>query len=222
MNIDEVNDSILADLASQHRTYFMTGLLSERIEQASLEELVLYAYGTLAASDESEEFRRDRAVRDHEGNWDCEVSPHFWRGVCDRRATFFFAKDRHRRQKTGAFSGGRYPVFKVRGTQLLLSRLYDFFRRSPYPEIADEKFVRQIDSEKGEVRVSHRAAQMAVRSLYDGAHVGAFMDRAYEIMHEWNPLSGCGIDQEDGWRGRRRAPDLNGLKSIPAGVFDAK
>ena len=44
MKLDEVNDNILADLATRHKTYFMTSLLSERLDNASLTEVVLYAY----------------------------------------------------------------------------------------------------------------------------------------------------------------------------------
>src|ERR1019366_6056467 len=101
----------------------------------------LYAYGTLAAQTEAEEYREGRAVREHEGFCDCEASRHFWRGVFDQRGTFFFAKDGHVRKRTGKTSGNVHPIFRVSGTQLLLSRLCDFFQRyAPFPEIVDEKF----------------------------------------------------------------------------------
>ncbi|MEI9974611.1 MAG: hypothetical protein WDO73_22730 [Ignavibacteriota bacterium] len=155
MNLEEVNDSILADLAGQHRTYFVTSLLSERLDRADLAEVLLYAYGTLAGQGEMEEFRADRPVRDHEGFCDCETSRHFWRGVFDQRGTFFLAKDGKVRKRTGSASGNLRPTFRVAGTQVLLSRLYDFFRLySAYPQAASEHFLKQIDGEKGKVEMS--------------------------------------------------------------------
>ncbi|MBZ5726367.1 MAG: hypothetical protein LAP87_15375 [Acidobacteriia bacterium] len=166
MNLEEVNDSILADLAGQHRTYFVTSLLSERLDRADLAEVVLYAYGTLAGQDEMEDFREPRPVREHEGFADCETSGHFWRGVCDQRGTFGIFINRRRRKKT-ARSDYPYPYFEIRGTQLLLGRLYDFFALySPYPQAASELFLKQIDAEKGCVRLTGANAQMAVFNLY--------------------------------------------------------
>jgi hypothetical protein len=221
MNLEEVNDSILADLAGQHRSYFVTSLLSERLDRADLAEVLLYAYGTLAGQGEMEEFRADRLVRDHEGFCDCETSQHFWRGVFDQRGTFFLAKDGNVRKRTGSTSGNFRPTFRVAGTHLLLSRLCDFFQRyTPFPEIVNEKLFKQIDGEKGKMELSGLAAQMAVYSLYHGAHVGALMDRAAEVL-EWKPTKGWGIGLGPGCFKPRR-PDLSRLRPIPADVFDAK
>jgi hypothetical protein len=221
MNLEEVNDSILADLAGQHRTYFVTSLLSERLDRADLAEILLYAYGTLAGHGEMEEFRADRPVRDHEGFCDCETSRHFWRGVFDQRGTFFLAKDGKVRKRTGSTSGNLRPTFRVAGTQVLLSRLYDFFRLySAYPQAASEHFLKQIDGEKGKVEMSGLDAQMAVFDLYHGAHVGALMDRAADVL-EWKPAAGWGIGDGPGCF-KPRTPDLSRIRPIPAGVFDAK
>ncbi len=221
MNLEEVNERILEDLATQHRTYFVTSLLSGRLDEASVAEILLYAFGALAGQDEMEEFREDREVREHEGHADCETSPHFWRGVFDQRGTFFFALDRKVRKRTGQTSGHSYPVFRVGGTKLLLNRLYDFFRLySPYPQVASEKFLRQIDSEKSRVELTGEPAQMAVYNLYCGAHVGARMDRAAEVL-EWRPLTGWGIGNRVGFNNPAR-PDLSRLRPVPADVFDGK
>jgi hypothetical protein len=218
MDLDEINHSILEDLTSQHRTYFVTSLLSERLDNASLNEVVLYAYGVLAGQDEIEEFREPRPVLEHEGFADCETSAHFWRGVCDVRGTIFLLENKKARKKTSQ-TVFHYPAFRVNGTQLLLSRLYDFFRLySPYPQAASEQFLKQIDEETGRVHLTGMPAQMAVYNLYHGAHVGARMDRAGEIM-DWKPLSGWGIGSGPGGINPVR-PDLSRLKSIPAGVFD--
>lgn len=220
MNVDEVNDSILADLAAQHRTYFVTGMFSERLDRADLAEVVLYAYGAFAGSDEAESYRKHRAVREHEGTWDCEVSRHFWRGVCEaRRVEIGMPFNRKERKKTGR-EGTFYPKFKLLGSRLLLSRLYDFFLRySAYPQVASDLFRSQIEEERGFVLLNGLAAQMAVYNLYHGAHIGISMDKAERVLG-WRPLTGWGID--DGpWSHEPRAPDLSKLKPKPLG-FDAE
>jgi len=141
--------------------------------------------------------------------------------VFDQRGTFFLAKDGKVRRKTGSTSGNLRPTFRVAGTQVLLSRLYDFFRLySAYPQAASEHFLKQIDGEKGKVEMSGLDAQMAVYDLYDGAHVGAFIDRAADVL-EWKPAAGWGIGEGPGCFNPRK-PDLSRLRPVPAGVFDAK
>lgn len=221
MNIEELNDKILEDLAGQHRTYFVTGLVSEQIGRASLEEVVLYAYGVIAAGDEAECVRENRAVRDHEGHWDCEVSPHFWRGVFDRRGTMRLYTNRQPCKKSNKREY-EYPHFGVRGTQLLLGRLYDFFLNySAYPDVASERFLEQIDSGRGRVELTGMPAQKAIYCLYHGAHVGEHINLASDIFH-WRPER-VGWRIDDGpWSYQPRSPDMSKLRPIPAGVFDAK
>jgi hypothetical protein len=222
MNVEEVNRSILEYLATQHQTYFVTGMFSERLDRANLAEVVLYAYGTFAGSDEAEEYREDREVREHEGFDDCETSPHFWRGVCEaRRAELGMPFNRKPRKKTSA-AGYHYPKFKVRGTQLLLSRLYDFFLRySAYPQVANEHFEKQIDNKKGFVLLSGLPAQMAVYNLYHCAHIGGMIEKAQEIM-EWRPQKGWGIGQEEWGAINPRVPDLSNLRPVDGTAFNAQ
>ncbi|MGA2115989.1 MAG: hypothetical protein ABSH56_14705 [Bryobacteraceae bacterium] len=214
MNIDEVNENILEDLASQHRSYFVTGMHSEILDQADLAEVVLYAYGAHAGGEDAEEFRSELAVREHEGNADCEISRHFWRGVCEaRRAEFGVHFNKKQRQRT-ATTGHPYPKFKVRGTQLLLGRLYDFFLKySAFPDVASEHFEEQIDSEKGFVLLTGMPAKKAVYSLYNGAHIGSRLEKAREVM-DWRPLSGWDIGAGP-WAQNPRVPDLSKIKQVP-------
>ena len=72
MNIELIDRPDLVRLAGMHRSYFVTGLLSERLAQVGLYEVVLYAYGIHAGSDdEAEEFKHGREARRHEGHLDC-------------------------------------------------------------------------------------------------------------------------------------------------------
>jgi hypothetical protein len=217
MDIEEVNDSVLQDLASLHRSYFVTGLLTERIAQTPLSEIVLYAYGVIAGGPEVEELRADRDVREHEGCDDCEISPHFWRGVCDARgATLGLAFNKKPRKKTES-TGHAYPYFRMKGSQLLLARLYDFFKLyAPYPQAANEQFEKQIDDEKGGVYLTGMPAQMAVYNLYDGAHVGNWMDKAQDVI-EWKGLTGWNIGKGLGSLNPAKR-DLSKLKPVPSEI----
>ena len=216
MNIEQINDQRLEDLALQHRTYFVTPALSAQIEEAGLEEMILYGYGTLAGSDEAEERRKTMCVNPHEGHWDCEVSPHFWRGVCEARGVeIALHNNKKPRAKTNT-EVCRYARFKVRGTNLLLWRLYEFFELySAYPQVACRFFEDQIDGGKGVVQLNGQLAQMAVYSLYDGASVGALVGRAKEIIKQ-QPMSGWGIGDQQWGNHRPRRPDLSGLKPMAA------
>jgi hypothetical protein len=216
MNIEEMNYQRLEDLALQHRTYFVTPALSAQIEEAGLEEMILYGYGTLAGSDEAEERREGMCVNPHEGFWDCEVSPHFWRGVCEARGAEIGMPFNKKPRKKTETEGSRYARFKVRGTHLLLWRLYEFFERySAYPQVACRYFEDQIDADKGFVLLSGQRAQMAIYSLYHGASVGALVGRAKEIMKQ-QPLSGWGIGDQEWGSHRPMRPDLSGLKPMAA------
>lgn len=214
MDIEEVNDKILEDLADEHRTYFMTGMLSERLGQANLTEVVLYAYGVHAGSDEAEEWRKEREVKPHEGHWDCEISRHFWRGVCEARgAEIGMPFNRKPRRKTST-EGCHYAKFKVKGSRLLLSRLRDFFELySAFPEVASAYFEDQISQEKGFVQLNGLHAQMAIYSLYHGASIGARLGAADDVMN-LRIMSGRGIGSGQ-WDHQPKQPDLSRLKPIP-------
>lgn len=214
MDVEQVNDRILEDLAGQHRSHFMTPMLSERLGQAPLAEVVLYAYGVHAGSDEAEASRANRAIKPHEGRWDCEVSEHFWRGVCEARGVEIGAPfNKAPRKKTGC-PGVRYAKFKLRGGPLLLSRLSDFFELySRFPDVAgclrDE-----IERDKEFVQLNGLQAQKAIYCLYDGATIGTRLEAAEEAL-SLPRLSGRGIGFGE-WDHRPRRPDLSKLKAIPS------
>ena len=140
--------------------------------------------------------------------------------MCDQRGTLGLFVNKQPRKKTTA-TVYDYPYVTLRGTQLLLGRLYDFFRLySAYPQAASEQFLKQIDDEKGCVNLTGTPAQMAVYNLYHGAHVGAWMDRASDVL-DWRPHTGWGIGVGPGCHNPARR-DLSGLRPIPADLFDAK
>lgn len=219
MNLEGIDREILEDLAGQHRSYFVSGLHSERLAQAGLNEVVLYAFGTHAGSDEAEKWRETREVKRHEGRADCETSRHFWRGVCEARnleiGLHFSPKPRG---KTNT-EGSRYARFKVRGTPLLLARLYYFFKLySRYPEVATDYFLDQIDADKGFVQLNGLQAQKAVYCLYQGASIGARLEKAADIM-DWEPLTGWGVGDAEWGCHKVRHHDLSALKPIPPNLF---
>ncbi len=213
MNLEGIDREALEDLAAQHQTFFMTGGLSERLGQGHLTEVVLFAYGVNAGSDEAERLRADRELRPHEGHLDCETSRHFWRGVCEaRRAEIGMPFNPKPRKKTNR-EGCHYAKFKVKGSRLLLARLREFFKLySFFPEVANS-FEGQIDDQRGFVLLSGLHAQMAVFCLYYDAKIGIRLDAATKVMN-LRPLSGRGIgfhqlDHEP------QQPDLSGLKPVP-------
>jgi hypothetical protein len=219
MDIHTINDNVLKDLMGRHRSYFVTSLLSGRLEASPLSELMLYAYGTLAGHPEIDQARVPRPVRDHEGFDDCETSAHFWRGVFDVRGTMFMFYNKREKKKSGETSYG-YPLFRVRGSQLLLSRMYDFFKLwSPYPDAASDRFLEQIDNEQGVVELRGLPAQMAAYNLYGNACVGAYVDRSEEIA-DWRPHNGWFAGDGAG-AAPKKLVDFSALLPIPKGVFDA-
>ncbi len=213
MDIEQVNDNILEDLAGQHRSYFVTPTLSERLGQACLTEVVLYAYGVHAGSDEAEESREGREIKPHEGRWDCEISEHFWRGVCEARGIEIGAPfNKSPRKKTGC-KGARYAKFKLHGGPLLLSRLSDFFELySRFPDVAGD-LRDEIERDKGFVQLNGLQAQKAIYCLYDGAIIGGRLEAAEEALN-LPRLSGRGIGFGE-WDHRPTRPDLSKLKPIP-------
>jgi hypothetical protein len=219
MDINQVNDNLLTDLIGRHRSYFVTSLLSGRLDASPLSELILYAYGTLAGHQEIDQARAPRSVRDHEGFDDCETSRHFWRGVFDVRGTMFMFQNKREKKRSGETSYG-YPLFRIRGSQLLLSRMYDFFKLwSPYQDAASDRFLEQIDNEQGIVELRGITAQMAVYNLYSNSCLGAYMDRSEEIA-DWRPHNGWFAGDGAGSAPQKEL-DFTTLMPIPKGVFDA-
>jgi hypothetical protein len=224
MDLSALNEVILEDLASCHRTYYVTSLLSGRLSQTTPHELILYAYGVLSGQDEVEEFRAARAVRDHERHADCETSKHFWRGVFDTRGTLFMF-DNSRRAKKNPKTRYTYPIWRLRGSQLLLSRMYDFFKLySAFPGAASPKFLQCIEEERGKVELIGVEAQQAAFNLYAGAKIGAFINRADDAI-TWQPLRGWGIGEGAGMIQPdriHRVSRLRHLQPIPPDIFDEK
>lgn len=168
-------------------TYLVTALLHERLMYASLEEVLSYAVGVLAAGDEIDLFRQDRPIRGRRGDEaDVESSPAFWRGVLEERGTFFLRSSKAASDRRAY----EHPTLRVAGSQLLLSRMYDHFSRFR-PSVACPRFLEQIDGEKGRVQLIGIEAWRAVEHLYRGARVGRMLERAEEIVQH-------GLDR--GWK----------------------
>lgn len=218
MNVDSINYQRLEEISQLHKTWFVTPTVSRAIDDAGLEEVVLYAYGTIAAGAEAEDSRKDREVRPHEGRLDCETSQHFWRGVHDTAGSYGLFNNRRTRKKTGR-TEYPYPWFEVRGSRLLIARMGFWLSAfGPFWSAAEEAlWDAQADSEKGGVvRLTGSPAQAAVMSLCMGASIGSRLERAHEIA-DWRPLRGWCAAQ------RGRIPPRTNvacLSDIPADVFD--
>jgi hypothetical protein len=213
VNLEGIDPDVLEDLTAQHQTYFMTGRLSERLGQAHLTEVVLYAYGVNAGSDEAERARASRGLRLHEGHLDCETSRHFWRGVCEARRAEIGAPLNKKPRKKSSREGSNYARFKVRGGPLLLGRLRDFFELySEFPDVADDLHD-EIERDKGLAQLNGLQAKKAIYCLYHDAKIGLRLDAAAAVLNLQH-LSGRGIGF-DQWDHQPEKPDLSRLKPVP-------
>jgi hypothetical protein len=217
VDVEQFNDKRVEHLARQHRTRLVTVPLSCRIDEAELDEVVLYAYGIAASGDEAEEARESCRVTRHEGHDDCETSRHFWRGVCEGRDAEIGAPFNRAPRKKTRCEGSQYARFKLRGGPMLLSRFCDFFELySWYPSVA--RYLRdEIERDKGFVQLNGTQAQRAIICLYQGANFGRKLEKAEEVM-ALKPRQGLGIG---GWGDERpRQPDWSKLKPIPPNWLD--
>lgn len=225
MDVEQFNDHRVEHLARQHRTSFVTAPLSCRIDQAELDEVVMYAYGIAASSDEAEEGRSYREVTRHEGHDDCETSRHFWRGVCEGRDAEIGAPFNRAPRKKTRCEGSHYARFKLRGSKFLLNRFSDFFEMySWYPDVAGD-LRDEIRRKEGLVQLNGSQAQKAIYCLYHGANFGRKLEKAEEVMalqpkSGWAPADASLFSNFLPEGDRPRQPDWSNLKPIPPNWLD--
>lgn len=172
------NDQLLRLDAVCHRGNRVMLPVSQMLEDSSsLCELMLWSFGALAASQESEKARERDDVEDHEGFRDCETHAPFWRGVFDQVGYLTMFVTRGHRSGSVISEDDKsytYPKVEMKCTLQLMFRFYDFAYYSEYPSIAAamkpqiDRAAKAEPHERPKIVWTGEAAWKLVKLVYDG------------------------------------------------------